>query len=543
MKTNKYNKHIVKAGILVAFVFAMLMTFQSCADLTEDPTISNQAIKPYTNQTELEYAVTGIYGQLRAASWMTTFYASSWAGDDITTHAASNKADFREFDQRAVTNGNSRNRDTWSNCYSMIRAANTVLANSEGLVLNDQDAQNRLLGETYFLRGTLFFHLTRIHGRIPLTLDVSSPEPDVTLATQLEVYQQIEADLVKAESLLPAIYPNVEAGAPRPNSGTARALLARLYLDWAGFPVKDDTKYVSAAQSAKKVIDEKASHGFELVSDLEDLWKVSGRFNTEGVFTISYCKSCAGLANRKYGMLGLPGDFAGWQETFAEIRFYEDFPEGPRKDATYVTEIPVVKTKPADPLDQSYTININNPTSYRQWTEFTDQQNPLFKKIIGPWSDLNYNQFQTDRNDYFMRYAEVLLIFAEASGRSGNATPEAWEALNMIKRRAAGLPFASPAPSVDVTSGDLAELAFTEKKWELAGEFLRWNDLVRMERVKDALSNRNPRVSVGTTYTGGVPSPRPITQATNPILGSLETDNYFAPIPPSEIAKFPNLGN
>ena len=47
--------------------------------------------------------------------------------------------------------------------------------------------------------------------------------------------------------------------------------------------------------------------------------------------------------------------------------------------------------------------------------------------------------------------------------------------------------------------GDLAELAYTERKWEFAGEYMRWNDLLRMERVQEALSNRNPQVSIGTS--------------------------------------------
>ena len=95
---------------------------------------------------------------------------------------------------------------------------------------------------------------------------------------------------------------------------------------------------------------------------------------------------------------------------------------------------------------------------------------------------------------------------------------------------------------VDITSGDIAELAYTEKKWELAGEYVRWNDLVRMERVNDALSNRDPQVSIGTEYdSDGNGTPVPLTEASNPILGSLEKDNYFHPIPPDEVAQLPNL--
>ena len=77
----------------------------------------------------------------------------------------------------------------------------------------------------------MFHHLARIHGRIALPLDIV-PNPEIGLATQLEVYEQIESDLLQAESLLPA---SSNSGASRPNAGSARAMLARLYLGLGRF--------------------------------------------------------------------------------------------------------------------------------------------------------------------------------------------------------------------------------------------------------------------------------------------------------------------
>lgn len=509
MKIMKEMKlyRLLQPNFWVVAIFASALVFNSCTDLEENPEVSRLAPGSYSNQVELELGVTGIYSQLRNASQWSTFFVHGWGGDDITTHKVSNKADFREFDQRNVSPENARTVGNWRDIYAMIRAANNVLESAEGLELTDKDAQNRLLGEIYFLRGAMFFHLTRVHGRIPLPL-TSEPQLDISRSSQEEVYAQIEFDLLQAESLLPTIYPGVQPGAPRPNSGSARGLLARLYLDWAGFPVKDNSKYAAAASSAKKVIDNSASHGFALLNNLEDLWILDNRFNSEGVWTIPY-NTDNGLHNRKYGKLGNPSDLLGWQETFAEIRYFEDFPEGVRKEATYRTE--------------------------HDFANFTDQTNPVFKKIVGPEGDIPLSAFNTNRNDLYLRYAEVLLIYAEASARSGNVTADAWEALNMIRRRAEGLPYNTPDASVDLTSGDLAELAYTERKWELAGEWLRWNDLVRMERVEEALSNRNPRV---TRNAAGE-----LLQVSNPVIGSLGTDNYFAPIPQNEIVLNPNLGN
>jgi len=466
MKTIYNNKQY---KVLVRSLLVAVVAFQSCADLNEDPSVAQLAPGAYSNVQELDLGVTGVYDRLTEASWMTTFYAPAWAGDDITTHIGSNKADFREFDQRSVSAINSRIANNYRAIYRAIRAANTVIVNAEELTSPGQeDLQDRLLGEVYFIRGVLFFHLTRIHGKIALPL-IPDPEQKLSRSDQLTVYEQIESDFLQAESLLPAKYPGVPNGAPRPNSGSARALLARLYLDWAGFPEKDNTKYADAASSAKKVIDNSSSHGFSLLENLEDLWTLANRFNDESVWTIAYCRNC-GQSNRKFGKLGNPSDLSGWQETFAEIRFFEDFPEGARKDATYNTEWYYDKNEETGKFE--FTTNSTDPDSIAKWENFNDQPTPVFKKIAGPIGDISLNDFQTDRNDFFMRYAEVLLIYAEASARSGNITAEAWEALNMIRRRSEGLPFNTPDPSVDVTAGDLAELAYTERKWEFAGVYL-----------------------------------------------------------------------
>lgn len=84
--------------------------------------------------------------------------------------------------------------------------------------------------------------------------------------------------------------------------------------------------------------------------------------------------------------------------------------------------------------------------------------------------------------------------------------------MNKIRRKAAGLPYATPDPSIDVNSGDITELAFQESKWEFAGEYKRWYDLMRREKVKEVLSVRDD-------VSGPVPEH-------SPIIGSLETSNY-----------------
>ena len=549
MKTSKIYKSF-EVLFSVFGLSALILSFTSCEqfDLNEDPFASQLQVKKYDIMPELELGVTGIYGKLNKAAWMSTFYVNGWSGDDITTHVASNKADFREYDQRNITPENSRTLTNWNGVYEMIRAANTVLESVEGqtlivpeTALPDLTKQETLIGETYFLRAIMFNHLMRIHGRIPLVLEID-PFQQPPLASQLEVFQQIESDLLEAESRLPE---KTNVGSTKPNKGTAKAFLARLYMDWAGFPLKDNSKYAMAASRAKEVIDNASGHGFGLETDLKKLWSLAGRFTQEGVFTIAYSNSGGNLTNRKMGKLGLPTDFAGWQETFAEIRFFEDMPAGYRKDATYYEDIPVKIDNTKNPPTQ--TITAGTPDKLIPWEEFKDQQNPIFRKIVGNLGDGDWNQFQTLRSDLYMRYAEVLLIYAEASGEAGSAGTDAWEALNKVHRRAQNLPINAPdASDLTVANGTIQDLAFTERKWEFAGEFIRWNDLVRKEQVQAALGGtaRNPQVSIGTAYdSNGNGTPKPLTSASNPIIGSLGTENYFAPIPQQEIEKNPNLAN
>ena len=494
-----------KMKIQIALIILISTLLVSCFNLDENPDQAIMVPGHYPTLGDLEMAVTGIYGRLVQATAMNQFFVYGWAGDDMTIARFSGKINFKEFDQRFVHPNNSRSLSIWRDGFAVISLANVVITGAERLQFNDIETQNRLVGEAYFLRAFTYLHLSRVFGPLPLHIS-PSPDLDIKRSSPLKVYLQIEKDFLAAENLLPTIYPNVSPGAPRPNKGSARAFLARLYLDWAGFPVEDQSKYTLAASYAKLVIDNKELHGFDLVDDLEQLWTLAGRNNKESLFTMSYCASCD-QANRKYGKVGAPGFLGGWQETYGEIRFFEDFPEGPRKEATYRTDL--------------------------DWENFLDQPNPIFKKIIGPEEDSLWTIFNTDRNDFLMRYAEILLIYAEASGRAGDVKPDAWEALNQVRRRAEGLPFEIPNQAIDLSAGDIAELAFEERKWEFAGEWLRWNDLVRLKKVEEALSNRAPQVS--TNANGD------LLQVPNQILGSLSTDNYFAPVPERVLLESPNV--
>ncbi|AWW28799.1 hypothetical protein DN752_00875 [Echinicola strongylocentroti] len=499
------NIKIKFSALLV--LFASIVMIPACT-LEEDPSEARLDPSSLNSEEALEAAVVGMYRKFTASMQWAHTWMRSYGGDDVTTHSGKNKQGFRDADKMEMSSLTSGVELGYNLPYATIKEANNIIANAENISSGDQASIDALIGEAYFLRAFSYFHLVRTFGEVPLVITT-----DITGSVDMErtdlqtIYEQIESDFLMAESMLPAIYPGVPA-AIRPNSGSARAFLAKLYMHWAGWPLKDSSKYAMAASSAKQVIDNAEGHGFALVPDMGTLWSIQdeNRFNTEIVFGLGHAANInqGPYSNRHTGRPGYPGDVQGWAEIFAEIAFFNDFPEGPRKENTYRTEV-----------------EFNGETIY--WEDFTDERHPMFLKVTGYQDEIATNNSVTMMTTYCMRYADLLLLYAEAEGRSGGSSPAAWEALNMVRRRANELPVDEANATVDITTGDLAEMAYTERKWELAGEFKRWDDLTRMERVADALANRSSEELVG------------------PVTGDTSPANYFAKIPEAEITVAPQL--
>ncbi|MCY4216064.1 MAG: RagB/SusD family nutrient uptake outer membrane protein [Flavobacteriaceae bacterium] len=508
MKIKLFTKSLLALVTLVSFISFCI----NCTLEEENPTEARLDPGSLNSNPALEAAVAGMYRQFTAANQWGFCWIRAYGADDLTAHSAWNKQGYRDSDQMVLSSVSSRLFLSYNPFYTTINEANNIIANRENIEGTDETT-NYFIGEAYFIRAFCYFHLTRTFGRVPMPLDNNITDNlELPKSEILEIYNQVESDFLMAESLLPDKYPGVPA-AIRPNNGSARAYLAKLYMHWAGWPLKDTSKYAMAATSAKAVIDNSSTHGFALVPDMMTLWSISdeNRFNSEIVFGVAHNATLSGrYSNRHTGRLGYPWPVRGWAEVFPEYTLFNEFPAGPRREATFRTEV-----------------------TYRgntfQWDELVDNQrgvnevHPLYLKATGFLDEISTTNSATNMTTYSMRYADLLLYYAEATARSGDNSSDAWEALNKVRRRAYGHDINTSSSPVDLTSGDLAELAYTERKWELAGEFKRWDDLARMERVAEANANRSPLEPVG------------------PILGDTSPANYFAPIPQGELDKSPHL--
>ena len=511
MKRNNLKKYFWIR--LCTMVLSVLM-ITSCSDLDENPGKVQLAPQTLSSDQALDAVLTGMYRALNDGAQWTQFRIAAFGGDDLTTHSASNKIAFRESDWRRSTHASARTITPFETCYNVITLANIAIDAEPNIVSNDQSKVDKLIGEAYFMRAFSYMHLTKTFGRVPIQI-VSNSNDQLPRASFLEIYTQIESDLLKAEQLLPNIYPGVAVVGARPNAGSAKAFLSRLYLMWGGYPIKDASKYTLAASKAKEVIDNEGTYGFGLTNEFRKLWTEADRFNqNESVFALVGCTKC-GVRNRTMGRLGMPAEAGGWTETFSEIAFFEDM----KADATVNgTEQRFNDTYVLEVIPRS-----SNPVG-ADWENWSDPH-PLFRKIIGgDLTESGTNNTVGDFNNYFMRYAEVLLNYAEASGRSGGNTATAWAALNRVRVRAGATTVLTSA------DGTLTDLAFKERKWEFAGEYLRMHDLVRTETLSAALANRSALETID------------VVNSITPLTSGGE-EFYFTPIPQKELDVSPLLND
>jgi starch-binding outer membrane protein, SusD/RagB family len=419
------------------------------------------------NLEGLQTALVGAYQPLK--NGYTSGFASAalnavlMGSDDLTTHPASNKQELREMDQFTVNSTNSRIGVIWLGCYKTIQNANNIIENYQQV--GDGSAIKQIGGEAHFLRAFSYFWLVRLWGNIPLITQAKyAPELlTVQTSTPSQVYELIEADLKKAEMLMG----NAKPAAGRASAGTAKALLAEVYLTEAGYPIKDASKYALAAAKAKEVIDNKTAYGFDLVPDFSALWTgtPSSNHTPEDVFTLQFCNSC-GNPSSLYGKSSMPGDESGWDDYFCEIIFFNNFPSGKRKDITFYTAF---KTN-------SGNINWQNGQT----------KHPYYNKFRVNTPSPDFLTSASDLSVKLLRYAQVLLTYAEAQARAtGAPSSDAYTAVNQVRKRA-GLSDLEPG----LSGVEFANEVIKERAWEFAGEYTRWFDLQRLELVELANANK-----------------------------------------------------
>lgn len=432
-------------------LLSFLVVFASCKDiLTEEPT---SFLTPGTfpaNEKDAIAATNAAYSRLYS-SVISFYYA--FTPSDVSFQGRHNTRPVSYF-----TNLTSLNGDAvvmWQRNYQGIARANTVI----GLVPDvemDTELRSRLVAEAKFLRAFYYFELVRVYGGVPI-IDRILSGPDeligVTRNTAGEVFELIERDLTEATAGLPDSYPDSEKG--RATKWAAATMLAKVHMTQQDFG--------PANELLKQIVD---SGEFGLAADYESLFgeqaehtllpDKDGNLVNENVFDIQWKQDERGdfiqnwVGSRDVEVGGTTAIGGGWENMLPTEDFLLMFEEGDkRKSISYVTEI-----------DGNVLESPRTPGA-----------GPITGKYLNPNGVAPKNN-NGGQNTYLFRYADVLLLRAEAENEINGPTT-AFPFINQVRERA-GL-----EPLRDLDQEGLRQAIRKERATELSFEGHRKFDLLR----------------------------------------------------------------
>lgn len=333
----------------------------------------------------------------------------------------------------------------YTDSYLGIARCNIVLSRLDGIEM-DATLKDRIRGEALFVRSLLYYNLAVMFGNIPMPLKETKSVDEGRALPQTpaaDIYKQLIVDLQKAETSLPVKY-TAAADLGRATKGAAAALLGKVYLT-AG-------NKAAAVPVLKKIVD---SYGYSLVPDYAKLWGLANKNNQESIFEIQFKGGGTGTGNAFTNAFSpllrqTTGAYKN-RPTLDMLRAYE-----PGDDR-------LLKS-----MDTSYvTTQGNLVTSSKNDTRF----------ITKYGKENSFNENDASYNFVVLRYADVLLMLAEALGES----PEAYGYINQVRTRAKLKPIDAATP------GTFADKLLHERRVELAFENHRWADLLRFGKAQEAL--------------------------------------------------------
>ena len=444
----------------IIIVFTIFFIGQSCSDYVDYDPIENYEITAdvyFQSETDFDAAVIGTYDPVQ---WL---YLNILIGDIASDNSycggesASDYFGLQQMDLMIHNPTNDYTTEIWKWCYEGINRANYLEENKGKL---DFDNKEALFGEVYFLRAYYYFELVKFFGDVPLFTESRLTAGDsgtLQRSPVSEVYAQIEADLIKAANVLPTI----QSQKGRATKYAAQSLLGKVYLY--------QDKFTEAATAFENVIGK-----FTLVSNYGDQFLKSGENGSESIFEVQHTNT-SNWYDWNYNPEGTEGNFgvihhgprnfvgptyaSGWSINVPLPALFNSFDEDDtRRDASILDIVAFAEETGA---------------TYAEGYKHTGYYN---KKYIsragesGAQTELNYLT-----NYRAIRYADVLLMAAEANNRGGVSDSKAQGYLNEVRRRA----FGDTNHDVTVSGTALTTAIWEERNFELSMEGHRFFDLVR----------------------------------------------------------------
>ena len=453
----------------ITFLLAILL-FVRCSDfLTEKPVSIIGSDSYYQTDVEFVTALNGVFYPLFSGWGIYDFNAIfllTGGGEDITSRKTA--PEYRQWDNFSATPTGPHANTMWNNSYGSINAANMLIDLAEKSTNISNANKASYIAQAKFIRALCYFNLVRFWGEIPIvTYENAVYAADLEQSSIADVYSVIVSDFQDAEANLPLT--QTEKG--RPTRGAAKAMLAKVYLTMAGWPLKQTDKYALARDKAKEVMDLGI---YQLEPEFGELWLCKNKFtNKEFIFIMTGSGAVSATASHHH-QAQRPQEESGWTDVCTEIRFLEAFPEGVRKDYSF------------------WTVFANGT----RWEESQEGQ-PYISKFRDAGVGATREQgapTQANGDGFFpiVRYGDVLLMYAEAANKvEGSPSELAIKCVNDVRTRAGYLPLIEAG----ISQADFDAAVLAERNWELAFEGNRWFDLQRREMVEAANKDLYPHVS------------------------------------------------
>jgi len=434
----------------------------------------------YKTDTDASQAVIGVYDMMQAHfnnNWASLYMVKTLLSDESNAGGsdAGDQPGYQTLDNYNFDATNDKVRDAWRMLYFSIYRANKVINRTDPAT----DLRKRLVAEAKVLRAYNYFELVTLWGDVPLVLNDIAPAAYTATGRKpkAEVYAQIEKDLTEAIAVLPNKGMYSSADRFRVSKGTAQALLGKLYLY--------QQKWNEAGLQLEAVI---TSNQYALAPSIGAAFSRNFEFGSESVFEISYTNLRAyDWSNFPWGgapesnihiqLMGPRGDYytkapadsliGGWGFNLPKEKLWNAFVSAGDVNRRRQIIMSEQELKAAGG-------NWTNPAAYDYEGYFQRKYGAFQSQTGGPINELNYGT-----NWRHIRYADVLLMAAEAFHKAGN-DPKARGYLNQVRNR-------SGMPDVTVGGPALFEAIVLERQLELAFEAVRFTDLVRWGRATQEL--------------------------------------------------------
>jgi hypothetical protein len=490
----KNSKNIFMRRAFVLGLIVSAIGIQSCKKsfLDVNPAQNTAATQFFKTPEDAAKAVNAMYANLH--EWNNIAFApialESMGSDDVEKGStASDATYFNDYHNFTITSGDAQLGGFWKGQYQTINFANQILGNVPGISM-DETLKNRYLAEAKFIRAYEYFRLVRAFGDVPLRIALPKDNSEYNLprTPKDQVWAQIEKDLTDAAAVLPQTYSSADIG--HVTKGAALTLHAKvaMYLKkWT-----DVVTYTTAVMGM----------GYSLFPDYEQMFRTTHKNNQESIFEIqnNLIPNNPPASNSQYsqvqGVRGVTG--GGWGFNVPSPNLAAAYEAGdPRRDATIIFRGET--TPDGDKIPATGDNPMYNQKSYVP-----------FKFYVSGFNE------GCQQNKIVLRYADVLLMNAEANNELGNSGA-ALAPLELVRARARE-GNADILPKVTTTDqAALRTAIYFERRVELAMEFERYFDVIRQGRGTAVFGSRGWKAGKNEVW--------PIPQTEIDLSGGVLTQN------------------